>query len=143
MPDRRGYCDVRQLVTVPPATRIVHIWRHFAVLTVKPLLGHIRDHLFLGREGYRIWKSWKFKDVYSGGFFETGSMPGLMTFYDDTPEYGLTLRYITLNLAHIGPRAASECEEPGCAEGQGSGLECPGGRRNSYLGTGWALAIPM
>ena len=54
-------------------------WRHFAVLTINTAVGHIRDHLFLGREGTARWKSWKFKVVHFGGGFETGSMTGLMT----------------------------------------------------------------
>ena len=70
---------MRQLVTVPVDTHLVTFWRHFAVLTSFSGLGHIRDHLFLGREGAHIWKSWKFKVVVLSSVFETGSMPGLMT----------------------------------------------------------------
>ena len=32
---------------------------------------------------------------------------------------------------------------PGCAEGPGLGLECPGWAQNCVSGTGWALAIPI
>ena len=63
----------------PSLVPVVHIWRHFAVLTNKPVRGQKRDHLFLRREGWRIWKSWKFKVVYLGTVFETGTMTGLMT----------------------------------------------------------------
>ena len=55
------------------------LWRHFAVLTINLALGHKRDHLFLAREGWQYRKSWKFKVVYLGPLFETGSMPGLIS----------------------------------------------------------------
>ena len=66
-------------VTDHSASPNVYIWRHFAVLTVNGRQGHIQDHLFLVREGTRIWESWFFKVVTLAPVFETGSMPGLMT----------------------------------------------------------------
>ena len=67
------------VVAVPDPSLVVHIWRHFAVLTIFHAGGLIWDHLFLAREGWPYRKSWKFKVVTLDGFFETGSMPGLIT----------------------------------------------------------------
>ena len=70
---------MRQLVTVPKLLNVVHFWRHFAVLTIYTGVSLFWDHLFLPREGYGIWKSWKFKVMTLRPVFEIGSMPGLMT----------------------------------------------------------------
>ena len=53
--------------------------RHFAVLTINEGQGHIRDQLFLVREGCQIWKSQEFKVVTLRPGFETGSMTGLIS----------------------------------------------------------------
>ena len=59
----------------------VHIWRHFAVLTINVAVSLFWDHLFLGREGCDIWKSWKFKVMTLRPLFEIGSMAGLMKLF--------------------------------------------------------------
>ena len=71
----RRQCRLRGYVTVPG------IWYILATLCRfddKLPQGHNQDHLFLVREGTRLWKSEKFKVVLYGPFFETGSMPGLI-----------------------------------------------------------------
>ena len=67
-----------------PRTRVVHFWRHSAVLTINRGVGHKRDHLFLGREGWPYTVLWKFKVVTFEPVSETGSMPGLMKETGDT-----------------------------------------------------------
>ena len=68
-------------MTVPKHVLGVTFWRHFAVLTLNMGQGQKQDHLFLVREGQRIWKSWKFKVVLFHRLFETGTMTGLMTIF--------------------------------------------------------------
>ena len=68
------------VVTVPVQPRWCTFWRHFAVLTSLGTQGQIRDHLFLVREGTAKPKYWEFKVVTSEPLFETGSMPGLISY---------------------------------------------------------------
>ena len=56
-------------VARPRYAHVVHIWRHFAVLTVFRLPGQNRDHLFLVREGWLLTEIWKFKVMTLGPFF--------------------------------------------------------------------------
>ena len=67
-----GVCDRPQNVI------LVVFWCHFAVLTINTRVSHIRDHLFLVREGCNKWKSWNSRSCILEPLFETGSMPGLI-----------------------------------------------------------------
>ena len=77
------------------------------------------------------------------GFLKQGLWQASSNIYGDTPDYGLTLRYLSLNLAFIGPRGRYlRVREPRCAEGP-DGPGVPGGHGNARRGWGWALAIPI
>ena len=79
--ERRRNAVTRGYRPTTPRHQISTFWRHFAVLTIKSREGQIQDHLFLPGEGSAKWKSWKFKVVNMGPFFETGSMAGLMSYF--------------------------------------------------------------
>ena len=64
-------------VTNHLASPNVYIWRHFAILTIFGGRTHIRDHLFLVREGWPKSVFRKFKVVTFDRVFEIGSMAGL------------------------------------------------------------------
>ena len=59
-------------------------------------------------------------------FLKQGLWQASLTYFGDTPDYGLTLRYIPWNLAIWRP--LGECEEPGVRRPQ-QGAGVPGGRR--------------
>ena len=77
----RDHSHDQQLARVPVNPGLVHIWRHFAVLTINLAVSLFWDHLFLAREGYRLWKSQEFKVVHLQPVFEIGSMAGLMQLF--------------------------------------------------------------
>ena len=63
-------------------------------------------------------------------FLKQGAWQASSTNNGDTPDYGLTLGNMTLNLAFIGPeagiRASCGCGSQGVRKGPRRTLECPG-----------------